>query len=239
MVKWYACIFCVLLVKIMIANNSKHVVYLILGQGSDYRLFENIDIDSSFEIKHISYSIPQEQISMSAYARILSEQIDTSHSYSIVGVSLGGMIATEMSDFLNPEKVIIISSAKSRKELPVRYRMQKVLRLYKLIPGKIAKGGAKILQPLIEPDRNKEKETCKRMLEDKHPEFLRRTIAMILEWNRISYSERIIHIHGDNDRTIPIRNVTYNYCISDGSHMMVLTRGKEISEIINTILHDE
>jgi esterase/lipase len=154
----------------------------------------------------------------------------------LIGVSLGGMIATEMGNFLEPEKIILISSAKCREELPNRYTFQRYLPIYKIIPKNITKRGAQILQPIVEPDRKHEKETFKSMLRDKEPEFLKRTVKMIREWERVDYRKDIIHIHGDNDKTIPVRNVNYDYLLKSGSHMMVLTRGHEISTLINKIL---
>jgi len=100
----------------------------------------------------------------------------------------------------------------------------------------MAKKGAQLMQPIVEPDRNKEKETFKAMLKDKDPDFLRITIDMILNWKREDYSDKIIHIHGDNDKTIPHRNVKYDYLIENGSHMMTLTRGEEISSLVIKLL---
>ena len=214
------------------------VVYLIPGQGADYRSFKNLSIDERFETRYISYFTPDSTMSMCAYAREISAQIDTSQSFIIIGVSLGGMLATEMAEFLDPDQVILISSAKCREELPGRYRFQRILPLYKIVPGKVSKLAARILQPIVEPDSKKEKETAKKMLRDKDPKFLRRTIAMILEWDRMEYSSDIVHIHGDRDHTIPIRNVSYDIRVEDGSHMMVLTNGQQISEIVNELLSD-
>lgn len=218
------------------AQDSKPVVYLIPGQGSDYRLFKNIDIDSSFETKNIKYFTPDKDWDLAKFAKVLSRQIDTNRTFILVGVSLGGMLATEMGSFMNPEKIILISSAKCRGELPGRYNFQRIVPIYKVVPGSVAKKGSLLLQPIVEPDRRYDKETCVAMLTDKDPKFLKRTIAMIMEWDRIKCREDIIHIHGDKDHTIPIRNVSYNYLIERGSHMMVLTRGDEISALINQIL---
>ena len=44
------------------------------------------------------------------------------------------------------------------------------------------------------------------------------------------------HIHGDKDHTIPIKNIEYDYLIEGGSHMMMITRAREINEIIAQIL---
>lgn len=217
---------------------QKHTVYLIPGQGADARLFKNLDIDTAFQVKNIEYFTPEKDWDMERFAKELAKQIDTTQTFSIIGVSLGGMLATEMADFLHPEKVIVISSAKSRKEFPGRYRFQKIVPVYWVVPGIAIKTGARILQPLVEPDRNKDKATFKSMLRNKDPLFLKRTTTMILTWKRESYSNKIVHIHGDIDKTLPPRFVQYDYLVEDGSHMMVLTRGKLISELIYGIMNE-
>ena len=218
------------------AQEIKPTIYLIPGQGADYRLFNNLKIDSAYNVRHIKYITPEKGTNLKNYAKKLSNQIDTSKQFILIGVSLGGMIATEIGDFLNPEKIIVISSAKSRNELPGRYRFQKKIPVYKIVSNRMAKIGAQILQPIVEPDRNKEKKIFKNMLKDKDPKFLRRTIGMIINWERTKYRDDIIHIHGNIDKTIPIKNVKYNYLIENGSHMITLTRGTEISQLINEII---
>lgn len=219
-------------------KENKHTVYLIPGQGADARLYKNLILDTTFQVKHISYFTPDKGWDMKDFARELAKQIDTTETYSIIGVSLGGMLATEMADFLQPEKVIVISSAKNRKEFPGRYRIQKTIPVYRMIPGFVIKMGARILQPIVEPDRNKDKETFISMLKSKDPKFMKRTTTMILSWKRMSNNKNIIHIHGDNDKTLPPRFVHFDYLIEGGSHMMVLTRGKLVSEILNNSLKE-
>lgn len=222
----------------LLAQESIKHIYVIPGQGSDYRIYNNIQFDDSFEIHHIKYTLPKKGSTLKEYAHQLAEQIDTSERFILIGVSLGGMLATEMSHFLDPEKIIIISSAKNRKELPHSYRMQRYFPMYKIIPRQIIKMGSKIMQPIYEPDRNNEKETCVAMLSDKDPHFLKRTIQMIIKWEATESPEDIIHIHGDNDHTIPIRNVQYSHKLINGSHMMTLTRGEDMSILLNKILQN-
>jgi len=229
-------LFIIFSVSLSWAQNSKPVVYLIPGQGADARLYKNIHLDSLFEVRNIEYFTPEKEWDMSDFARQLAKQIDTTSRFSLVGVSLGGMLATEMADFLKPDTVVLVSSAKSRKELPFRYRVQKTIPVYKFVPGSIVKLGAKVLQPIVEPDRGKDAKTFKAMLRDKDPKFLKRTVKMILEWDRQEFDPRIVHIHGDLDKTIPARNVAFDYLVEDGSHMMVLTRGELISQLLNQIL---
>lgn len=237
----YLLLFAIILFQYLqtLAQTEKPDVYLIPGQGSDYRLFDSLDLGDNYNMINIPHCIPDEGMTMSDYANELFHQIDTSRKYVLIGVSLGGMLSVEINEFHTPDKTIIISSAKCRNELPARYRFQKHIPIYELISGDLSKKGALFLQPIVEPDRNNQKDTFVSMLENKDPDFLKRTIAMILEWSRIEYPDNIIHIHGDMDNTIPIKNVDYDYLIEGGSHMMVLTRGTEISRVIIDILDEQ
>ena len=69
-------------------NNRKTQIYLIPGQSADYRLFSNLSIDKSFEIKNIIYHTPDKNVTLPNYARQLANQIDTTIPYIIIGVSL-------------------------------------------------------------------------------------------------------------------------------------------------------
>jgi pimeloyl-ACP methyl ester carboxylesterase len=217
-------------------SNNRITVYFFPGQGSDERIFSKISLDTNFHAVYITYPVPEKGATMTEYAQVISKQIDTNQRYIFIGVSLGGMICSELEDFLNPEKVIIISSAKCRKELPSRYRFQKAIPLYKLIPKGMIKSGARILQPIVEPDRRKNKDVFKSMLKSKSSTYYKRTVSMIINWDRKNCNNNIIHIHGTKDHTIPIRNVKAAFIIDKGSHMMTLTRGDEINKIIRSVL---
>lgn len=217
-------------------SQSTKRAYLFPGLGSDERIFGKITLDSSYQLIHISYPIPEKNSTIKQFSQSLCEQIDTSGTYILIGVSIGGMICTELSDFINPAKVIIISSAKCRSELPFRYRFQKLIPLNKITPKGLMKAGAKILQPIVEPDRNKNKATFKSMLHKKNKTYLKRSVNMIVNWSRTTYDTTIIHIHGTKDHTLPIRCVNAGYVIEKGSHMMALTRGEELNTLILSIL---
>jgi pimeloyl-ACP methyl ester carboxylesterase len=228
-------LFIIFLSFVCIQMNSqaqKKILYLIPGQGSDYRIFKYFDFDE-IDTAHIHYIIPHENESMKQYAHRLSKQIDTNREYSILGVSLGGMLAVEMSEFLNPDKVILISSAKNRNELPGRYKFMKTVPLNRAFTGGFLQAVAPAAQLIVEPDSKNERELCVSMLKNKNELFMKRSVHMIIHWDRFQNNSGIIHIHGDNDHTIPIRNIHKpNYIIQDGSHMMALTRGEEIKKIV-------
>jgi pimeloyl-ACP methyl ester carboxylesterase len=236
-----ACILIIFLAlsSLKIAFSQNHsIIYLFPGQGSDERLFDSLEFDNHHEIVHIKYPIPEKGSSMENYAKIISSQIDTSRQYIFIGVSLGGMIISELNDFLNPEQSIIISSAKARSELPFRYRFQKAIPIYKIVPPKLMLASAKLLQPIVEPDRKTNKATFKSMLASKDPIYMKRTVQMIIKWERKIVKTNLIHIHGTKDHTIPIRNVKANHKIEKGSHMMTLTNAAPINKILCTYLNE-
>lgn len=231
-------IFAFMLISFACNSQIKKTIYFIPGQGSDKRIFDDLTIDSSYNYKFIEYGTPYKKVSLKSFAKQISTSIDTTEKFILIGVSLGGMICAELNEILNPEKVILISSAKNRTELPFRYKFQRIIPLFEILPARLLFWGAKILQPIVEPDRNKNEDTFKSMLYSKNPKYIKRTIRLIIKWKRRSNSKKIIHIHGTKDHTLPFRNIANpDYVIENGSHMMTLTRANEISKILNEVLN--
>jgi len=216
--------------------SSDTVIYLLPGQGADCRLFRYIDFP--YDTVHLEFPVPPKKATLREYAYSFIPRIDTGRPFILVGVSLGGMICSELTDTLEPDLTILISSAKYRGELPGRYRFLKTIPLHKIIPKGMTKWGAKVLAPLVEPARKQDKETFRSMIELKDPAYLKRTVNMVINWDKKSYDERIIHIHGDKDHTLPHRKVKYDYLVEDGTHMMVYIMGDEVSKLIKEILEN-
>ena len=219
-------------------EQQKIPVYLFPGQGSDSALFSELHFDSRFRLHYITLPTPEKKANMKDYALEVMDHIDTGRYPVLIGTSLGGMVCVEIADIIECRKVIIISSAKMRIELPFHYRFQRYVPLNKLVPKKLMKLGALILQPIVETDRNKKKEVFKRMLGSKDPMYIKRTVNLIIHWDRTGYNPTIIHIHGDRDHTIPLKHVKADYIIKGGSHMMTLTRAADISALLDQLLGD-
>jgi pimeloyl-ACP methyl ester carboxylesterase len=218
-------------------SQTKTTIYCFPGQGSDKRIFDSLIITGEYELKVVQYGTPEKNDNMRSFAKRLSAEIDTTKPFILLGVSLGGMICTELTEILHPRKTILISSAKNRNELPFRYKFQKQIPIYKLFPGKVLLAGAKMLQPIVEPDRNRNKKVFKSMLGEKEAVYMKRTVNLIIQWERIAANKKIIHIHGTKDHTLPFKKIRdVNYSVNKGSHMMTVTRAGEISEILNKIL---
>lgn len=216
---------------------SKTTIYCFPGQGSDHRLFDSLRVDTNYRLRFINYATPKKNCNMKQFAQELSQQIDSTQPFILLGVSLGGMICCELAEFMHPQKIILISSAKNRNELPRRYRFQYHIPLYRIFPGGFLNFGAKIMQPIVEPDRKHNKATFKSMLSKKTGLYMKRTVSMIINWERTSNSAEIFHIHGTKDHTLPIRFIVNpTFILENGSHMMTLTRAQDINVFLNQIL---
>ncbi len=213
-------------------------IYVLPGQGSDRRLFDSIQWPAQYKIAVLEYGTPEKGATMAQFARQIAVDIDTTQPFILVGTSLGGMLCVEMADFLYPVATVLISSARHRGDLPFRYRFQRKFPIYKIVPGAVMVLGAKVLQPIVEPDRRCNKATFKSMLGRKTPRYMKRSVAMIIEWNRTAAPENIVQIHGKNDHTLPFRHISNpDIGIPKGSHMMTLTSPHEVSRAIGEAIN--
>ncbi|WP_336516187.1 alpha/beta hydrolase [Pollutibacter soli] len=212
-------------------------VYFFSGLGADERAFINIKLNSSFEIVHIPWIVPEKNESLKSYAQRISVYIDTTNPFALVGLSFGGVVVSEMLDILKPAKTILISSVARRSELPLYFRTAGTLRLYKFsLPFPSAKANAFIYWIFgISSDENRN--LFRSVLERSNPVFSQWAVARLLRWDRSLSQDNIIRIHGDQDKLLPIINFQPDYLIEGGGHLMILDRAGQISEIISNELN--
>ena len=80
----------------------------------------------------------------------------------------------------------------------------------------------------------KEKKLLKSILEDTNTKFLVWAIDKIMHWKNKEYLPNVITIHGSIDRVLPYTQA--DFCIRNGSHLMIINRADEVSSIIRKIL---
>ena len=80
------------------------VIYLFPGQGADYRQFRDLEVPPGYDTVHITYPVPDKRETLPEYALRFFPLIDTDAPFVLLGVSLGGMICTELADTLDPER---------------------------------------------------------------------------------------------------------------------------------------
>ena len=207
-------------------------LYLIPGTGADHRFFSRLQLDVNTQvIKWTEWGNAQ---TIREYAEVLSLQINTEEPFGILGVSFGGMLAVEMSKFLDPEKLILISSAKSYKELPIIVRISRRVGVHYLISPwliKIIPFAGKIFGV-----SKKDKRFFDKMIDETPKGHLKKTIRSILHWKNTVIPSEVIHIHGSQDKVIPIKKIQRPIAIEGGGHFMLYNMADQVGEIINEYL---
>ena len=215
-----------------------HKIYRIPGMGADKRLYSEIEPIVGYEFIDLEWRLNYKNIkTLKDYALELSKEIDTSQPFSLMGVSMGGMVCSELADILNPEKVVIISSAKTSKELPNHFKRLKFLGITRLLNQE------KIRYVLGNSSRffgamNKEqRKLFYEMAESVNLDFIAWSIKAILNWNKKNSLAKIIHIHGTKDFVLPFASINPSIIIEKGDHMMIWNKSEFINEKLKEIFN--
>ena len=204
-------------------------VYFISGLGADKRAFSFLDL-SFCEPQFIEWIKPLEKESLKSYALRLRKQIPEEHP-TVVGVSFGGMLATEMAKEDKLMNVIIIASNKSSAEFPAYLRVGKYLPVYKWLPEKLIKNQT-VLNWVLGVEKDEQRKLINAIVADIDPYFLKWAIDAILHWKETSIPETVKHIHGTADKLLPYRLTKADHTIEGGTHMMTFYKHKEISDLL-------
>lgn len=208
----------------------KKELYIFSGLGADERVFQLLDF-SGFSTTFIKWTTPLENETIENYAERLLRQIKATKP-TLIGLSFGGIIAIEIAKLIDTEKVILISSAKTKDEIPSFYRFAGQIGLHKLLPGRYLKSSNFITNWLFGASSTFDKQLLKQILIDTDPIFLKWAIDKIVRWTNLTPSPNIFHIHGTSDRILPISFVNCNSRIENGGHLMTLNKSYEIHQIL-------
>jgi pimeloyl-ACP methyl ester carboxylesterase len=207
-------------------------VYYISGLGADKRAFSFLDL-SFCEPVFVDWISPLKNESLKDYALRLRQQIKEEHP-TVVGVSFGGMLATEMAKTDGQMKAIIIASNKSAREFPAYLRVGKYFPVYKLLPGKWLKTGK--LNWILGAKGEEQKKLLRAILADADPAFLKWAIGAIVNWKGKTVPLNVKHIHGTADKLLPCRYVNADFKIPGGTHLMSIDKPKEISAMLRLLI---
>ena len=184
-------------------------IYLMPGMAANPRIFEFINFPKNFQVISLSWVPPKKEESIQNYAKRMCERVK--HPKPIlIGVSMGGILVQEMAGFLDCEKVIIVSSVKSNKELPVHMKLAQITNAHKLLPTQWINNIETLAIFVLGNGLKKRFELYDRYLSERDPYYLKWSIDVIVKWKRIEPKKNVIHIHGKSDTVFPIKRPT-NY----------------------------
>lgn len=208
---------------------TKIPVYFMPGLAASSSIFERILLPDSFEKVLLEWEIPLENESLKDYAKRISLKIDKENPV-LVGVSFGGILVQEISKYIDVRKVIIISSVKSNLEFPLRMKIAKTTKAYKLIPTKLILNVENLAKFSFGDKVNQRLKLYEKFLSVRDKKYLDWAIEQVVLWDRTIVDPKVIHIHGDTDDVFPIKYIKDCIVVKGGTHIMILNKFKWLNE---------
>lgn len=208
-------------------------LYLVSGLGADRRVFDYLDLHE-YKLNHIDWIKPLDDEKIESYAHRLLQQIK-SKKPTMIGVSFGGIIALEIAKHIDTDKLILVSSVKTKDDIPFRYRLAGNLWMNKLIPAPLYRKANFIVYWLFGVRKKKEKELLKAIMDDADDDFVDWATNSIVNWGNEQTLSNVITVHGTADRIFPFKNA--DHVVKRGGHLMIVSKADEVSKIIRKILN--
>ncbi|PKP24113.1 MAG: alpha/beta hydrolase [Bacteroidetes bacterium HGW-Bacteroidetes-2] len=204
-------------------QNITHI-YFVPGLAANKEIFKNIQLSEEiFKIHFLEWLLPDEKESLQSYAKRMANRVEEENSV-LIGVSFGGVVVQEMSLFLNLKKLIIISSVKTKNELPLRLVLARKTLAYKLVPTRLVLSASDLTKFAIGPKTKKRLEIYQEYLSVRDAHYLDWAIENMVCWDRKIAVDGIIHIHGDEDVVFPIEKIKNCIVVKGGTHIMILNK---------------
>ncbi|WP_298476803.1 alpha/beta hydrolase [uncultured Maribacter sp.] len=211
-------------------------VYLMPGMAANPSIFKNIDLPKThFEVYWLEWFIPEKGMSLEDYALAMCSKV-THANPVLLGVSFGGMLVQEMAKHIVCRKVIVVSSVKSKAELPKRMLFAKYTKVHKLLPTGLVNNVELLAKYAFGETATKRVALYEEYLSVRDKRYIDWAIDQIVNWNPIKSPEGLIHIHGDKDPVFPIHYIKKCIPVKNGTHTMIIHRAKWFNERLPAII---
>lgn len=214
-------------------------VYFISGMCYNCSVFDGINLSKRFKKVYIEWEIPLLDESLETYAHRMAKDIDTKRKFILVGYSFGGVLVQEISKFINPEKVILISSMKDEKEIPNLFQVAKKMNFADNIPMKLYSTSNFMINLFNRYVYHIPTSALGQYMTVINPVYIRWSLRQITHWVPTKKPDHIYHIHGTRDQVFPYEQITDAKAIKGGDHLMVVKRAKDVGEVLNAILNEK
>jgi len=204
-------------------------IFGISGLGADKRVFKYLTLEH--ELIPVEWIKPKTKEPIIEYSKRLIKEykIGNEENFGIIGVSFGGLIATEISKLTKPKFTILISSVETRTELSGIIKLAGKSKIIELIPEKLLNPPKVIAHFMFGTEK---KELLNSILADTDLNFTKWAIRELMNWKNQLRLKNLIKIGGTKDKLLPPKGEN-TILIEKGEHFMIVDKAIEISEIIN------
>lgn len=210
-------------------------VYFISGLAADKRVFRSIQLPEGFEAVYLDWIQPDKDESLPQYALRLAANINKEEPFALVGLSFGGMLATEIAKQYQPAATILISSVPVSNQLPGYFRVAGKLGLHKIVPVSLLKTSASVKR-FVSREHSEVKKILWQIIHESDSGLIKWSMNAILNWHNETIPQPVWHIHGTKDEILPVRYTNPTHTIPKEGHMLVMTRPDAVNAFLAKVL---
>jgi pimeloyl-ACP methyl ester carboxylesterase len=210
---------------------KKEIIYCIPGLGLDYRLFGKLSIEG-VELKFLDYIEPLKNENITSYAKRLAEEI-TDEEFSLLGMSLGGMLAIEIAETRKVNRLFLISTVKNKSEIPLFFKYIDKLPTSNKTASKLAIDATVAFKPYYDKSDDAGNKLFDAMIHSASTALLAWGVREIANWNFEKQPNcSFYHLHGTADMIFPVKNIDQAETLKGATHYMVYNDAVEVSKRI-------
>ncbi len=217
---------------------SATCIYCMPGMAASPKIFEFLDLPKPYKIKTLHWIPPVPNESLSAYAKRMCRFV-TDENPILLGVSFGGILVQEMAKLIPTEKVVIVSSIKTRDELPLAMKMAHRTQIHKLLPLQWIESIDALALFAFGSRLKKRLDLYQKYLSERDPDYLSWAIDVLVHWQQTTPAATVLHIHGDKDTVFPPKNLQQPVHYISGGHAIILTQAAWFNEYLVSLIAEK
>ena len=198
--------------------------------GANRRLYENYRLPG--RVHYLEWEYVAGLKTLGDYARHLAQKINTQNNI-IVGSSMGGMMAVELSKIIRPSLTVLISAPTGRQQFPRSLKLLDFIGLHRaLSPASLFKL-TQLCDTFMGFKREEQRAMFYEMMHSNGPDFLHFSVKAVLGWKNFTAPEGpFIQIIGDEDRLFDIQKIPGAIALKGSGHFSTYEKSDEIGSII-------
>ncbi len=215
---------------------SKVKVFLFSGLGADERVFSRFRGNDRVEFIALTWIDVGKSKTLGDYAELLIEHYHLAEyaekePIAVGGVSMGGMIAQEIAARIPVSSMVLISTVRSRSEIPYVLKAAHAVHIGPLLRKPFLKFIAAAGDRLTRKS-GKGRNLFYEMLQNSDARLLHFGATAILAWHPPICDIPSIRFHGNRDLVFPHSSIPNCHIVEGGNHFMVFEKGERISKLI-------
>ena len=213
---------------------------MLSGLGLDPAIFKRLDLAAD-EIYHLHWLEPEVNETLEHYAARMAEGIEARDGNLVfIGHSFGGVLMQEISKIIPPQKIILLSSIKSKKEKTAAMNIwMRAFPVHKIAGQKMILSTFKSWGKHHGYDSPEAQKVFREAASQHSSYYFKWATTEICKWESQGINTPIVHIHGTKDKTFPHRKIKPPVILVEGGdHIMVFNKAEEVSLIINGVLEE-